>query len=355
MKSRPMNRIARHPSLIALALVFALQPAAAASAKQEPSVLITTVKLRPGSLPRTIYAYGTVQADPSARQAVMAPASATVTRIYVRIGEEVAKGAPLIQLAPNPQTQAEYAKARSSLAAAEAQLQHTRELLSQYLATRQQLVDAQKAQADARAALGALQTQGAGGPNTLKAPFRATITKIDANAGLLVTEGTALLELAPPNSLVLRVGAVPSDAAAIRPGDKARITALGSSAPLEAIVLLRGAVVDPADGLVPVEIALPANSLMPGETAKATITTGAAGGFVVPHAAILINDRGQPYVVQVENQAAKLVPVQVVAASGNEDVIAGKLDPRAPIVLSGAHQLQDGMKVRLSDTGRPAQ
>jgi RND family efflux transporter MFP subunit len=345
-------RTLRRGTLVALGVAAALQFAAAAPVSEEPSVLVTTTKLRPGRLPHTVSAYGTAQADPSVRQAVMAPASATVARIYVRVGEEVAKGAPLIQLVPNPQAQAEFARARSTLGAANAQLQHTRELLSQYLATNQQLVDAQKAEADARSALKALQTQGSGGPKTLTAFFRATITKIDANAGMLVTEGSALLELVPPNGLVLRVGVVPADATAISPGDEATVTALGRGASFTAKVLLRSSVVDPSDGLVPVEIALPANTLMPGETAKTTITTQAAQGYVVPHEAILINDNGDLYVVQVKGKVAKLVPVQVLVANGGQDVIAGKLNPAAPIVLSGAHQLEDGMKVRLSDPKR---
>ncbi len=348
------GKLMRAAVLATLGLIAQMQLAAAAPGGEEPSVLVTTTKLRPGSLPQTVSAYGTVQADPSARQAVMAPASAMVSRIYVRVGEDVAKGAPLIQLVPSPQSQASFVAARSALRSANAQLQHTRELLSQYLATKQQLVDAEKAQTDARAALNALQTQGAGGPKTLTSPFRATITKIDANAGLLVTEGTALLELAPPNSLVLRVGVVPADAGAIRAGDQVTITALGSRTSLKASVLLRGAVVDPGDGLVPVEIGLPANTLMPGETARATIATNAVQGYIVPHAAILINDSGQPYVVQLKAMRAKLVQVQVRVANGGQDVISGSLDPSAPVVLSGAHQLSDGMRVRMSDPKQSA-
>lgn len=345
-------RTMRLSVLVALGAVAMLHCAAAASS--EPSVLITTTKLRTGNLPHTVSVYGTVQADPSARQAVMAPTSATVAKIYVRLGEEVAKGAPLIQLVPNPQTRAQYTTARSALRAANAQLQHTRELLSLSLATKQQLTDAQKAQADAHAALTALKTQGAGGAKTLTAPFRASVTKIDANTGMLVAEGSALLELAPPNSLVLRVGVVPADATAIRPGDQASVTPLGGGASFTANVLLRGAVVDPSDGLVPVEIALPPDTLLPGETARATIATNVVRGYIVPHKAILINDSGHPYIVQVEHQAAKLIPVQVLVTNGGRDVIAGKLDPKAPVVLSGAHQLEDGMKVRQSDAKRSA-
>ena len=337
----------------ALALPFALAVAAVpavALADSQPSVLVTTTKVRKGSLPHTVSAYGAVQADPSARQSVMAPTAATVAKIYVRLGEVVDKRAPLIELQPNPQTSADYAKARSAFQAANAQVRHTRELLSQYLATRQQLVDAEKAQSDARAALEALKTQGAGGPNVIKSPFRAAVTRIDTSTGTLVTEGTALLELAPPGALVLKVGVVPADATAIEPGDKAIVKALGRDTTMDASVLLRGGVVDPSNGLVPVEIGLPKDSMLPGETAVATITTASIEGFVVPHAAIQIGDSGHPYVVQVFGNAAKLVPVRVLDAEGGKDVVAGKLDLKAPLVVSGAHQLQDGMKVRLPDT-----
>lgn len=329
--------------------IFAAPPALAAG---QPSVLVTIAKVRKGSLPHTVSAYGTVQADPSARQAMMAPAAATISKIHVRLGEVVDKGAPLIELQPSPQTSADYAKARSALHAADAQVRHTRELLSQYLATRQQLVDAKKAQSDARAAFRALKMQGAGGAKTINAPFRAAVTKIDTSVGTLVTEGTALLELAPPGALVLKIGVVPAEAAAIKPGDKAVVKALGRDKTVEGSVLLSGGVVDPNDGLVPVEIGLPKDAMLPGETATATVTTASVAGFIVPHAAVLIDDNGHPYVVQVIGKVAKLVPVRILDADGDNDVVSGKLDLKAPLVLSGAHQLQDGMKVRFSDTQR---
>jgi len=322
--------------------------------EEQPSVLVTTTKLQTGSLPHLVSAYGTVQADPSARQSIMAPASASVARIYVRLGQEVAKGAQLIELVPNPQTQSDYAQARSALEAANSQLRHTQELFTQYLATNQQLSDAKKAAADARAALHALTLQGGGGPKTLTAQFRAVVTKIDASTGALVSEGSPLLELAPPGSLVLKVGVVPAEASAIKPGDKATVTAVGASRNLTASVLLSGSVVDPSNGLVPVEVSLPANSLFSGQSAEVTIETGSVHGFVVPHDAVLIDSNGNPYVVQAVRDTARLVQVTILDTTGQKDVIAGKLDPKSPLVLSGNYQLQDGMKVRQSKSGADA-
>jgi hypothetical protein len=73
-------------------------------------------------------------------------------------------------------------------------------------------------------------------------------------------------------------------------------------------------------------------------------------GYVVPHEAVLVNDGGEPYVVQAVSGVAHKVPVHVLDAHGAQDVITGALDARAPLVLSGNYQLDDGMKVRLADT-----
>jgi RND family efflux transporter MFP subunit len=264
----------------------------------------------------------------------------------VRPGEEVAAGAPLIRLGPSPGTEAAYIQARSALQAANDLVRHTEAMLGQHLATRQQLADAQKSEADARAALAALEAEGAGAPQILRAPFRAIVTAIATSPGAIVAQGAALIDLARPNALVLRVGVVPEHARAIKPGDEAEITPLGIKDPAAGKVLLRGSVVDPTTGLVPVEIAVPPGAFLAGETAEADIITGEARGWVVPHAAILVDDEGAPYVVQAVAGVAHKVPVRILNGAGDKNVVTGPLDPAAPLVLAGNYQLEDGMKVR---------
>jgi hypothetical protein len=43
------------------------------------------------------------------------------------------------------------------------------------------------------------------------------------------------------------------------------------------------------------------------------------------------------------------VPVQIVLSDGARDVIAGSLDPAAPLVLAGNYQLTNGMAIRDSN------
>ncbi|MGA8094022.1 MAG: efflux RND transporter periplasmic adaptor subunit [Steroidobacteraceae bacterium] len=318
------------------------------------SVLVTLTRLQEGSLPQVVVGYGTVEPSAAGHKTVMAPVAAVVAEIDVRLGEEVPAGAPLIRLAPSPATAASYTQARSALAVAERLAASTRKLAAGHLATAQQLADARKSESDARSQLQALDAVGAGGSHAIRAPFRAIVTTLSTTPGSIVAEGTALLDLAAPQSLVLNVGVVPAQAAAIHPNDAVAVRLIGGTQPITAKVLVCGAVAEADTGLVPVAISLPPNGFLPGEMARAAITTGEMRGYVVPHAAILADDSGNPYVVQAVAGVAHKVPVQVLVAHGSEDVISGKLDARAPLVLSGNYQLDDGMKVRLA-TGPQSQ
>jgi RND family efflux transporter MFP subunit len=335
---------------LALILTLALSRAHAdGSVAPKPSVLVTLTQLRQGSLPHVVIGYGTVGPAVTGRKMIMAPVSAVVGEVYVRLGEPLPKGAPLVRLDPSPTTAASYARASSALTVATRLVASTRKLVVLHLATQQQLADAEKSESDARAALAALNAVGAGGARTIDAPFSAIVTTLAASPGAIVTEGAPLLDLAAPRHLVLTVGVVPAQAGEINADDPAKVTLVGGTQSVGGRVLLRGAVAESGTGLVPVEISLPPGSLLPGEMAEAAITTRELSGYVVPHEAILVNDSGAPYVVQAIDGVARKVPVRVLDAHGDQDVIAGRLDAHAPLVLAGNYQLDDGMRIRLAD------
>jgi membrane fusion protein (multidrug efflux system) len=335
---------------LALIVTLALRPAhAGGSAAAKPSVLVTLAPLKRGSLPHVVVGYGTVGPASSGRKMVMAPVSAVVGTLYVRLGQQVPKGAPLIRLDPSPTTAASYAQARSALSVARHLVESTRKLVVLHLATRQQLATARKSESDARAALVALNAVGAGGTRTVRAPFAAIVTTLTARPGQIVSAGTPLLDLAAPGHLVLTVGVVPAQAGEVNADDPAKVTLVGGTQPVAGRVLLRGAVAESDTGLVPVEISLPPGSLLPGEMAEAAITTHEMEGYVVPHEAILVDDNGAPYVVQAFDGIAHKVPVRVLDADGARDVISGALDRHAWLVLTGNYQLDNGMRIRVAD------
>jgi membrane fusion protein (multidrug efflux system) len=320
----------------------------------EPSVLVETAALVQGSLPQAVLSYGVAETSPSARRSVVARIAAVVTAVQVRVGEVVRPGAPLVELTPTPSTRSAYSAALSAQREAADALARTRALVGDSLATGQQLAAAEKADTDARAALNALEAQGAAGPSVIRAPFAAVVAAVTAAPDSIVAEGAPLLELTRPDGVILITGVVPAQAASIKAGDAVHIEALGGTRPFDGRVSQRGALVDAASGLVPVEISIPEHALMPGEMARASIITGEARGFVVPHAAVLVDDRGDTYVVQSARGVARKVPVTILATADGKDAVSGQLDASAPVITAGNHQLQDGMKLRFQSEAADA-
>jgi multidrug efflux pump subunit AcrA (membrane-fusion protein) len=155
--------------------------------------------------------------------------------------------------------------------------------------------------------------------------------------------------LARPSGLVVEVGTDPAQALSIKPGDEATLAPLsGGADTVPGKVVLRSAVVDPSNGLVPVQIGFPTGKLLVGEMVRAAITVGSNSGYIVSHEAILVDDDGSNFVWQAVKGEAKKVKVKVLGSDGHQDVIEGKLDPANQLVLSGAHQLDDGTKLRVA-------
>ncbi|MGH7013591.1 MAG: efflux RND transporter periplasmic adaptor subunit [Stellaceae bacterium] len=334
----------RKLSALALASCLVMATAAArADDNDNSSALVKLTAMKQGSLPTNVTAFGQVEPSATAREAITAPFGARVETVAVQTGQEVTKGTPLVTVVPGPDTRAAYKLAKDTAI-------RTRQLAKAHLATASDLA---KAESD----LAVLEEEGASGPRTFKAPYDAIVLKVDAAQGAIVSHGDPLLEIAKPDGLVVKVGIDPGQALSVKSGDAVTLTPFSASgAAVQGKVAVRGAVINAETGLVPAEIKFPTGKLLVNEMVRATITVGQQSGFVVPHAAIMVDlDDGGSYVMQAEKMVAKQVAVQVLASDGNQDVISGDdLDPKAPVVVEGGMQLDDGTKLRIADTGGTA-
>ncbi|HUC61653.1 MAG TPA: HlyD family efflux transporter periplasmic adaptor subunit [Alphaproteobacteria bacterium] len=313
------------------------------------SVLVKLTPLKKGTLPKNVTAYGEIVPSSTGIESITAPVTLRVSNVLVRVGAQIARGQPLVTVSPSPEVRAAYDSARLALNLANQLADRTRAMVKAHLATAADLARDENAAATARANLSVLEQEGAAGSTTYKAPFDAIVMKVDATLGAVVAQGSPLVELIRPNELVLSVGALPSQAADIAVGDKVAINRLGSDASVTGTVLQRGSVINADDGLVPILISFPPNKFLLGDKARAVITTGEVPGYIVPHEAILVNDDGDTYIVQAVKMVAKKVAVQVLDSEDDQDLIEGKLDLAAPVVLAGNHQLDNGTKMRLAN------
>jgi hypothetical protein len=145
------------------------------------------------------------------------------------------------------------------------------------------------------------------------------------------------------------VGLEPGDRDRVRARQTVHLTPIGAGPRLDGQILRVDGVLNPKTRLVDADVSVPPGAVMSGTAYRADITVGQLQGWIVPHDAVLTDDKGA-YVFQVAGNTASRVDVSVAGSVGSDDVIDGKLDPARSLVVQGNYQLSDHATVRVGGT-----
>ena len=332
-----------------------------ANAAPEPTVLVTTQSLKHGSLPRSVTAYGILEAAPGGGSETLSVLRAgRIMQVEVRQGEAVRRGQVLLSIATDPAALASYKQAVAAMTQARIQRQNTAKMLAQHLATRDQLAAADRAAADARSSLDALDRSGGGSAQqALSAPFDGIVSALLVAPGARVAAQTPLLTIARASRLVAAVGVEPDVQAQLATGQPAQLEPLYAGGVSNGRVVSVSAILDPATRLVavlidPAQDNPAAVGLLPGSPVRATVQIGTMAGWLAPRDAVLTDAQGA-YVFQLGIGKAVRVDVSIIGMAGTTTVIAGPLDTARPLITGGNYQLQDGAAVRTAapETTKP--
>jgi RND family efflux transporter MFP subunit len=314
-----------------------------------PSVLVSAIMPKQGSLPQTVTAYGSVAPALNGTQTMSEAQPGQITRVSVVPGAEVHAGQALATFVTAPTARSTYNQAADGLRVALKQRATTAQLLSQQLATQDQVVQADKAVADARATLAALQAEGAGSAvHTISAPFGGIVTAVTVAQGDRTQPGAAILTVAKTSGIVVTAGVDPAVRSQVAVGQPASLVRLSGGAKLMGRVVRVTSALNVKTRLIDVDLVFPNGTLLPGEGMQVAIATGQVAGWVVPHNAV-VTTGGPVRVFQIAGGKAKAVPVTVALASDDGDVLTGAIDPHLPLIVDGAYQVNDGDAVRRSN------
>ncbi len=341
-----MNRTLRRLATLAACL---LPLTAAAAGAPAPRVLVTTAPAILRTLAEDITVYGKVEPDPERLRALTTLRPGEITRLWVGLGQRVAAGQRLLEIATAPQARMAYTQAQGKVASARIQLQQNEDLFRQQLSTRGDLANARQALANAEAELKALERQGAGrSSDVLRAPEAAVVTQLDVAPGAQVQAGQPLLMLGAQRHVWVRLGLEPEEVSRVHAGMPVRLQPVFGGAAIDARIAQVHAVVNPATHLVDAVVRLEGNAaggMVPGNWMRGAIRLQTRRTLAVPRSAVL-SDHAGSYVFVVVAGSARRIAVHTGIESDGMIAVSGQLAAGDAVVTAGNYELGDGMAVR---------
>lgn len=309
------------------------------------TVEVKVIRIVPRPLQVTATAVGTI--EPENRVVVAAQEEGLVTALYVREGDQVARGEVLAQL-DDRQLQAQLAEAQARLVEAEGQWRRANTLIQEGLITEAEADAARAAFAVAQARVQALTTRLSF--TRITAPLAGVVTVRHVELGDLVSARAPVVELAAGRR-VLRVPVSELDVVKLKPGDSCavRVDALSQRTFAARIARIFPAA-DRTSRQVTVEVVLEesAPELRPGFLARAELVVERLEtAMVVPEQVVLRGSDYPNFVYVVEGETARVRPVQVGLRRGGEALIHAGLAAGDRVVVEGASLLRDGAAVKV--------
>jgi RND family efflux transporter MFP subunit len=314
-----------------------------------PSVLIETAAPREQVLKHTVQGYGVVATSEDAVIGVSFLHPGQISRLRVRPGEVVKANAVLLELSTDPSATLGYQTAVAALDFAKRDLDRTKTLLAQHLATNAQVAAAQKAVEDAVATVEVQRKLGNDRKTeVITAPFNGYVTALTVALGDRVQPNITVLKLAPTDRVQVTVGLQPEDAARVQTGMAAEVVPVFTpDSRLSGVVQGATGTINPATKRLDVWVQIVAadQELVPGTAVSVEIVLEKHTGWVVPRDAVLRDAKGD-YIFQVTGSKAERVAVKTGIETDKYTEIIGSIDTKRRIVTVGNYELQDGMAVR---------
>ena len=287
----------------------------------------------------------------------------------VDVGNVVKRGQVLMQLDPQD-LQLAQAQAVAGLKASESNRDLARAELKRYQDLRdksfvsQAVLDSKEtafraAQASYEQALAQSKTQSnQTGYTTLLADADGVVTGVDAEVGQVVVAGSPVVRVAQTGEKEIVIG-IPEDKVDTlrKVGDvKVRVWARPNDL-IAGHIREISPIADPVTRTFTAKIAMPdaPAEVRLGMTAYVRFASKTAAPQIRVPLTALFQDKSGSAVWVVENHVAKLVPVQVGGASGNDVLLASGVAGGQVVVTAGVNSLKPGQKVSILGEEAPKQ
>jgi RND family efflux transporter MFP subunit len=360
--SVPRPRTAVAAVALAAALTGCNRPGPSAQQPSgPPATPVETVVLAPHPIEQTSEFIATIRSQQSAT--IQPEVDGLVTRIFVRAGDRVRAGAPLLQINAEKQ-QASVRSTEASRAGVEADVQYWRQQVKRLEAlveagaiSRQEFEQAQTSLRTAEARLAALDAQVREGRvelqyYTVNAPQAGIVGEIPIRVGDRVTQSTPITTIDGTEGLEVYIQVPLDRSPELRPGLPVQILDSDGKVVATNPITFVAPRVDDGTQTVLVKSRLreaPA-AVRVQQFIRSRIVWKSEQGLTVPVTSVIrVSGQHFCYVAETGNPGgvvARQRPVQVGDVVGNDYVVTGGLKAGDRLIVSGIQKIGDGAPVR---------
>lgn len=336
-------------------------PQAAGGAMRAVSVKVQTAQAHPvGEF--TDYLATLISPDSSVLQPDV---EGQITKIFVRPGQHVTRGTPLLEINPlkqqaTVQTNEANQRARdAALELARQDLQRTQGLYKEGIIARQQLDQAQAnynaAVANANANRASIREQQEQLHYfTVRAPSDGIVGDIPVHVGDRVTAQTQLTSVTQGGQLEAYIYVPAEKASQAKLGTRVDIVADDGKPPLTTKITFVSPRVDPQSQLLLVKAAVPNsnNRFKNQQEVHARVYYKQLDAPTIPVTAVTrLGSQAFAFVVQSQNgkEVARQVPIDLGQVVGNDYVVLKGINSGDRVVVSGTQMLADGVPVQATE------
>lgn len=315
------------------------------SQANSPAALVKTATAIVGPVETKLRLYGAADGGTAANRDLAPLSEAILVRIDAPVGTRVPRGGIVAHLRPSPASALDLARARADASAAESQHARMRRLRGDGLASDADVESARLAAESSRALTSSLALRQ--NSLTLRAPFAAIVSAVNASPGDTIAPGATIATLVPVSATRAKFGIDPEQARLIEPGTILSILDPSGNVKFAVPIQSVDPGVDPVTRLAAVYVMLPGGSAIGGgEPLIGEVVIRSSTALpTIPYGAIL-SDAGQPYVFVIRDGKARRVTLVLGATSKTTAAVVSGIRSGDVVVTEGGTALDDGIKVR---------
>ena len=197
------------------------------------------------------------------------------------------------------------------------------------------------------------------GYSEIRSPINGVITDRPLYPGEMATSGTPLLTVMDVSQVIARAHIPQQDAALLKAGDKATISAPGEDQPVEGKVTVVSPALDPNSTTVEIWVQAknPGNHLKPGTSVRvAMLAKTIPDALVIPAVSLLTSEDGKTTVMVAGSDGrAHQKEVKVSVRQGDQVQIVEGVQAGERVVASGAYGLPDNTKITVEQPNATAE